>query len=313
MILYSCNDYAILPLIKVLRNMLLVIQILAPILLIISIGIIVLKSVTSDLKEDKKVKNKIFNAFIACTILFLIPAIIGVTLNAVGNGVSGANLSIANCWAAADNYNPKVSTKYINPHSDSNKEATKVYTNPEDYEPGSTGVDPNASNKSGTSGLTGTKQQQLVEVARSQLGVSYHTMHYGPKGSGDEGFGCAMFVSYCYNQVFFGGKSGQGMNEGAFYGSTFEFWGNVTHDGYNPWNKPFVEVSYSEAQPGDVMAFVNCSDPYSSYSCCYHVGLYIGDGHYIDSSGSGTSGPGVTEHSSVPSSGVHYLRYTGNS
>ena len=305
MILYSCNDYAMLPLIKILKNILLVTQILAPILLITSISIIVLKSVTSDLKDEKKYRKNISNAFIACVIIFLIPTIVNVTLNAVGNGVSSANISIANCWAAVDNYNIKAAPRYIKKTSDENKEATKVYTNPDEYDKGSTGVNPN---KTGTSG---DKQQQLVEVARSQIGVKYHTMHYGPKGSGDEGFGCAMFVSYCYNQVYFGGKSGQNMNEGAFYGSTYEYWGNVTRDGYNPWNKTFVEVSYSEAQPGDVMAFVNCSDPYSSYSCCYHVGLYIGDGHYIDSSGSGTSGIGVSEHSSVPSSGVHYLRYTG--
>ena len=311
MILYSCNNYAILPLIKVIRNALVVIQIMAPILLIMSVCILIFKGVTSDLKDQEKTKKNIINAVIACAIIFLIPAIVSVTLSAVGNGVGGINLSIANCWAAADNYTPKASTRYINPHKENEgKEATKVYVDPGDYEQGSSGVDPNSPNKGG---MDGTKQQQLVQVARSQIGVPYHTMHYGPKGSGDEGFGCAMFVSYCYNQVFFGGKSGQGKTEGAFYGSTYEFWGNVTRDGYNAWNKSFVEVSYSEAQAGDVMAFVNCSDPYSSYSCCYHVGLYIGDGHYIDSSGSGTSGVGVAEHDSVPTSGVHYLRYTGMS
>ncbi len=306
MILYSCNDYAILPLIKILKNILLVIQILAPILLIVSASMIILKSIGSDMNDEKKSKKKIFNAFIACIIIFLIPTIVNITLDAVGNGIGGLNFSVANCWAAAENYNIKATPRYIKKtNKDNGKEPTKVYIDPEDYPKGSTGVNPNKQ------GLNGNYQQQLVQVARSQIGVGYHTMHYGPKGSGDEGFGCAMFVSYCYNQVFFGGKSGQDRNEGAFYGSTYEYWGNVTRDGYNPWNKTFVEVSYSEAQAGDVMAFVNCSDPYSSYSCCYHVGLYIGDGHYIDSSGSGTSGVGVSEHDSVPSSGVHYLRYTG--
>ena len=301
MILYSCNDYAMLPFIKVIKNGILVVQILAPILLIISASIIIFKMViSSDMKDEEKTRKKLLNAFIACAIIFLIPTIINTALNAIGNGSSIANFSLANCWAAAENYNPKASARYVKVHDDNRKPST-VVPDASEYEKGE------------AKGLSGPYQQRLVEVARSQIGVKYHTMHYGPKGSGDEGFGCAMFVSYCYNQVFFDGKSGQNRNPGAFFGSTYEYWGNVTHDGYDPWNKKFVEVSYSEAQAGDVMAFVNCDDPYSSYSCCYHVGLYIGDGHYIDSSGSGTSGLGVSEHSSVPSSGVHYLRYMGNS
>lgn len=46
-------------------------------------------------------------------------------------------------------------------------------------------------------------------------------------------------------------------------------------------------------------------------SCCYHVGFYIGDGHYIDSFD--TSRVGVVERSSISGIEVHYLRYMGNS
>ena len=49
----------------------------------------------------------------------------------------------------------------------------------------------------------------MLEIARSQLGVPYNSMNYGPAEEGGEGFGCAMFVSYVYNNLLFGGVSGQ--------------------------------------------------------------------------------------------------------
>ena len=161
-------------------------------------------------------------------------------------------------------------------------------------------------------GLTSTQLQSVLDAAEEQLGTPYHTMNYGPKGSGNDGFGCAMFVSYCYNQALFNGVSGQDWDTPGFYGSTYEYWGNVTNDGYDPHNKHFKEVSAEEAMPGDVVCYTTGDDPYASVESCGHVALYVGDGNVIGSWGSGTSGPGVIECPVEDQSlggGIHYLRY----
>ena len=170
----------------------------------------------------------------------------------------------------------------------------------------------NGSNVSGSVGvLTDKQREDLVAAARSQMGIPYCSMHYSPDGDGC-GFGCAMFVSYCYNQVLFGGVRGD-FNRWSdpvkgFYGSTWEYWGNVTNDGYDAYNKTFVEVSQEEALPGDVVAYTKGSDPYASHSACGHVGLYIGDNTIIDA-----NIPVVGERpvDYTTSSDYHFLRFTG--
>ena len=159
----------------------------------------------------------------------------------------------------------------------------------------------------GTGALSSSQVATLLEKAESQIGVPYNSMNYGPKEEGGSGFGCAMFVSYCYNNTLFNGASGQNRGSG-FYGSTYEYWGNVTKDGYDAYNKGFEEVDPSEAQAGDVLCFLyDTPDPYSSYSNCYHVGLYVGDNQMIDSSNGGVAKRAVN----VNDKNVHVLRYVG--
>lgn len=167
-------------------------------------------------------------------------------------------------------------------------------------------------------GLSSKELEAILDVADSQLGVRYHTMNYGPKELGSTGFGCAMFVSYCYNQVLFNGARGDDESGEGFYGSCNDFWGNVTNDGYDPKNKGFVEVSAEEAKPGDVVCYTEGSDPYASNDACEHVALYTGNGQIVGSWGSGYSGPGVIR-GDVESQAdgyygmrdVHYLHYVG--
>ena len=172
--------------------------------------------------------------------------------------------------------------------------------------------------KTGTSGgLSKQELEKVLAAAESQHGVTpYRTMTYEPDGGG---FGCAMFVSYCYNQALFNGARGDDENTEGFYGSTYEYWGNVTNDGYDPHNKGFVEVSAEDAQPGDVVCYTEGSDPYASCTACHHVALYTGDGQILGSWGSGYDGPGVvsgTVESQAYGYGgtmrdIHYLRYVG--
>ena len=136
-------------------------------------------------------------------------------------------------------------------------------------------------------------------------------MHYGPKEGDGKGFGCAMFVSYCYNQALFNGASAQTKGTGGFYGSTWEYWGNVTNDGYDAYNKGFVEVDAASAQPGDVIAFLKLNQGnsyYDSYQNCYHVGLYEGNGKMIESGGAGVAESAID----INRQDIRFLHYVGD-
>ena len=159
----------------------------------------------------------------------------------------------------------------------------------------------------------------ILTVAKSQIGVPFVSMNYGPKGSLEEGFGCAMFVSYCYNEALFGGVSGQNSDSEGFYGSCMNFWGNVTKDGFDAHNKGFIEVSAEDALPTDVVCFVRkgtTGDYYGEASNCFHVGLYEGDGKMMHSSRFVTNGVGECKIDDYLALGgkdctVKFLRYVG--
>ena len=297
----SCTSQALANTMGAVGNMLNIIGILVPILLMISLGIKIAKMVANP--DNKKGLTQIKNSLIAAAVVFFIPVFVNVLFYSMGE-----KYNVSSCWMLAKSNSYTVnSPQYMEIEK---KEKHGITTDPDEYQKGK----PKPKNQATTvaGGITTETGNRLVEVARSQIGVPYHTMNYGPKGSGNEGFGCAMFVSYCYNQVFFGGVSGQNYDTSGFYGSTYEFWGNVTNDGYNAHNQKFVEVQPSAAQAGDVIAFLRGNDHYSSHDNCYHVGLYIGNGQMIDSSGSGTSGRGVAEGGiDINRSDIHFLRYVG--
>lgn len=154
--------------------------------------------------------------------------------------------------------------------------------------------------------------QALVDKARERIGTPYCSSVHNPPSDGSQGFGCAMFVAWVYNQVFFNG-------EDKFSGDSQAFWNNVTKQNYTT-NESFVEVSAEEAQPGDVVVYTGCE---GSYSCAGHVALYIGNGRIIGSWGvSGGNykccgcSPGVEEgtvESQAAGKAIHYLHYTNAS
>ena len=297
----SCTSQGLSNVFGLLNNIMNIICIIVPIMLILSLIIKFSKGMMNP--DDKKNFPKIRNAIIAAIIVFLVPSIV--------NGVfqmMGEKYNVSSCWMLAKSSKISLaSPKYIDIITE---EKGKITSDSDDYEKGEERVEEATTTVDG--GVSTEAGNRLVEVGRTQIGVPYYSMRYGPKGSSQLGFGCAMFVSYCYNQVFFGGVSGQSSSSTGFYGSTWEFWGNVSKDGYNAHNKKFVEVKPSEAKPGDVIAFLRGGDHYSSHSNCYHVGLYSGNGMFIDSSGSGTSGVGVQEHAiDINRSDIHFLRYVG--
>ncbi len=117
---------------------------------------------------------------------------------------------------------------------------------------------------------------EVVERAKSQLGVRYYSMHEGPKGSGDEGWGCAMLAMWCHNAVL--GTS--------YYGSCYNIFGDAIGDAvYNEGGGQFVLVS--DPQPGDVVLYSPFANM-TSATHCGHAAIYVGDGMVIGACGRGT-------------------------
>ena len=161
-------------------------------------------------------------------------------------------------------------------------------------------------------GLSEEQREEIIKEAESQLKVPYNSMHYNEDG---KGFGCAMFVSYCYNQTLFNGVSGQSRDTPGFYGSTWDYWGNVV-DGYDAYNKTFRELKDGEQPlPGDVVAYTLGDNPYEDATACNHVALYIGNGNVIGAWGEGADEEAWGEVITCPvedqaaGRDIHYLRY----
>lgn len=294
----SCTKQALANTLGLVGRIMLLLEIIVPILLIASLIKHVAYAITNP--DEKTNVKKIIISIAGCFIVFFIPTIVNFVMSLMGE-----KYEFSSCWLLAKANKVSLnSTEYVNI---TNKKLKKVVFDAEKYESGASDsiVDVNGSVIVGND-----YREKLVSAARTQLGMPYYSMHYGPREGDGLGFGCAMFVSYCYNQVFFNGVSAQYPGLGGFYGSTYEYWGNVTNDGYDPYNKKFVEVSAAEAQPGDVVAYTSGANPYATYSACGHVALYIGNGKII-----GSGSPGVVEgsvESQAVGRDIHYLKYVGS-
>ena len=168
---WYCNDIYVL--IKVLKNALKIIQIIGPVLAILSLTITLYKIVKSkDIDSISKNKKGIVNSLIALVALFLIPAFVSLVM-----GLIGERTSFTSCWSAIDEYEISLSTNYIgNTIVDENKDGIddntgkniqKVYIEPGDYERGSTGINPNAvcpNNNFKVSGMDATFTSQTASI-----------------------------------------------------------------------------------------------------------------------------------------------------
>ena len=302
----TCDDPSLAGVLSIVKQLMLLIQIVAPILLIVAASVSFIRLVENpDLKNGKM---KIMRQFVAAAIVFFIPLSINVVL-----GILGENSNFSSCWMNAKEVkNQKVEYILIEEN-----DYQKVLVDSNDYEKGEKqntflyGNNYNTGGYSYRGEVDAVIGQKLVEVAKTQLGVKYWSMHYGPKGSGEEGFGCAMFVAYCYNQVYFNGARGDfpldSQPHNAFYGATTLFWANVA-PGASHYNHGFVEVQPEEAIAGDVVAYIKSdavNHPYSDRSNCNHVALYTGNGNIMEAGGR-------DEHSiNINASNLHFLHYTG--
>ena len=203
----ACQDGGIVFIIKILKNALTIIQIVGPILAILSLGILFFKLAThKDTSEEKKLKGQIKNSIFALVLLFFIPLLINVLMGILADsGVVPNNFKVITCWDYADKYTYSKSTRYINRNSSNNKETVKVTIDPSEYQQGSSGVNPNGSSSGGNS-----MADAFVKLAVAQKQDS--SAHGGQKYWSFMGFGgrvewCACFVSWCLYNTEYGGQN----------------------------------------------------------------------------------------------------------
>ena len=149
----SCNSNVLIVIFNFVKNILNLIQIMTPILLIISLVYTFIRLVQNP--EEKKYKARIKNSFHAAVIIFMIPLSINVLMSLLGY-----NFEISACWnnAITANYNPN----YIK-DSTEDKVTKSIIQDPNDYEKGENNTTNNNSNNSTSENYT--SQQSTIEVS----------------------------------------------------------------------------------------------------------------------------------------------------
>ena len=122
----ECSSPALSSFLKTAKNALEFIQIMGPILLIISLVVSIVKLINNP--EDKKLVKNIKNSIIATLLLFFMPIFINATMGVLGN-----NFTISACWNnIVENNEP---AEYIEAEK-KEKNILKILIDQEKYEPG---------------------------------------------------------------------------------------------------------------------------------------------------------------------------------
>ena len=135
----TCGNPALSNLFSIAQKMITIIQILAPILAIIALGINLTKSVMNP--DDKKNFSMYKNWLIALVMVFAIPTLVNATM-----GMLGEDYDISACWNNARNANTSGNSTYKPVNN--NKPSGPINTSPGSYQP-ATGGNNNSSNSNG--------------------------------------------------------------------------------------------------------------------------------------------------------------------
>lgn len=96
-ILVDCNDIGVLKVVYLIKEVLNIIQIIVPILLIVSCLFSAIKNVTSNNGFDSKIMKKIGIKLLAAACVFLVPSIINITMSILQQ----SNFQASDCWVNA--------------------------------------------------------------------------------------------------------------------------------------------------------------------------------------------------------------------
>ncbi|MDD3340794.1 MAG: N-acetylmuramoyl-L-alanine amidase [Bacilli bacterium] len=94
----QCDASGVLKIILLVKNMLQIIQIAAPIILIVFAMIDIVKLIVSAMDKTPQIIKKIINRFLAAVIVFLVPVILNTALSLLGE----AGLQSTDCWINAN-------------------------------------------------------------------------------------------------------------------------------------------------------------------------------------------------------------------
>ena len=137
-----CGNHAIVPILAVFVRALDILHIIAPILLMVGLGINIFKLVKfKDLKEEAQLKKQITNQVIATVVIFLLPYIVNLLMWAISQGGLSV-FNVADCWDKARATAFSSSSSYQQPDSPYGN-GTLVKIDDADAASGSDGVDPN--------------------------------------------------------------------------------------------------------------------------------------------------------------------------
>lgn len=140
--LSECQDQSLAAVLNVVKNILLLIQIIGPILLIVMGTIHLIRLMKNP--DDKKGLPRIRNSFVAAIVVFLIPVIVNAAMYLLDD-----HTTISDCWNKVGSVS--YDSEYIDPNGDSTKKGLLV--NPDDYEKGTPKPSPSTLNSDAGGGV----------------------------------------------------------------------------------------------------------------------------------------------------------------
>lgn len=130
----TCSDSGIMAFVKIIKTIFTMIEIIAPIILVVSLGYLFFLIVTaSDIDVMNKTKDRIKNAVIATVVVFFIPIFINLVFL-----IMGEKFELSSCWKNVQNPLVGKST-YIDKKSNNKKKTSSFIINPSDYKNDYTG------------------------------------------------------------------------------------------------------------------------------------------------------------------------------
>ena len=122
----KCDDASLAGILGVVKNIMLLIQIIVPIVLFIS-GVVSFTQLTMN-PDEKNGLKKVFNKFLAAAIVFISPMVVNVVM-----GIFGNNYEFSSCWVNASDFS--YNSSYNSSQDESEKDKTKINNNDfDDYE-----------------------------------------------------------------------------------------------------------------------------------------------------------------------------------
>ena len=176
----TCGNPALANLFNIAQRIITIIQILAPILAIIALGINLTKSVLNP--DDKKNFSMYKNWIIALVMVFAIPILVNATM-----GILGEDYDISACWNNAKNANTSGNSTYKPINND--KPSGPINTSPGSYDKGSSGNN-NNNNNNNSNNTSSNSNNSVTTKNVIMIGDSRCVQMKSHVGAGSDTWSC---------------------------------------------------------------------------------------------------------------------------